>query len=76
MWRNGQGRESGESHGFLHFRARRVTESLTRDNNYWQEPAKVANEQNAPESRDYRTGYGQTAYKRQLAYERLAICSY
>jgi hypothetical protein len=50
-----------------------VTESLTRDYNFWQEPAEVSNEQNAPKSRDYRTGYGQTAYKRSLAYQHLGI---
>ena len=33
----------------------------------------MSNEQNTPQSRDYRTGYGQTAYKRQLAYEHLKI---
>ena len=33
----------------------------------------MSNEQNPPESRDYRTGYGQTTYKRRLAYERLGI---
>jgi hypothetical protein len=50
-----------------------VTESLTRDNNFWQEPAEVSHEQNTPKSRDYRTGYGQTAYKRSLAYQHLGI---
>src|ERR1700756_1360488 len=35
--------------------------------------ARVAKEENPPESRDHRTGYGQTAYKRRLAYERLGI---
>jgi hypothetical protein len=33
----------------------------------------MSNEQNAPKSRDYRTGYGQSNYKRALAYERLGI---
>lgn len=33
----------------------------------------MSNEQNPPESCDHRTGYGQTAYKRQLAYEHLGI---
>jgi hypothetical protein len=33
----------------------------------------MSNEQNPPESRDYRTGYGQTAYKRALAYQCLGI---
>jgi hypothetical protein len=33
----------------------------------------MSNEQNPPESRDHRTGYGQTAYKRALAYRCLGI---
>jgi hypothetical protein len=33
----------------------------------------MSNEQNPPESRDHRTGHGQTAYKRALAYEHLGI---
>jgi hypothetical protein len=33
----------------------------------------VANEENTPESSESRTGYGQTAYKRRLAYERLGL---
>ena len=33
----------------------------------------MSNEQNPSESRDYRTGYGQTAYKRALAYQCLGI---
>lgn len=33
----------------------------------------MPNEQNSPESRESRTGYGQTAYKRRLAYERLGV---
>ena len=33
----------------------------------------MSNEQNTPESRESRTGYGQTAYKRRLAYERLGV---
>lgn len=33
----------------------------------------MSNEQSMPGSRDYRTGYGQTAYKRQLAYKQLGI---
>jgi hypothetical protein len=33
----------------------------------------VANEQKTPESPESRTGYGQTAYKRRLAYERLGV---
>ena len=33
----------------------------------------MSNKQNTPESRESRTGYGQTAYKRPLAYERLGI---
>jgi len=33
----------------------------------------MSNEQSTPESREYRTGYGQTAYKRSLAYQHLGI---
>ena len=33
----------------------------------------MSNEQNTPQSRDHRTGYGQTAYKRALAYQYLGI---
>jgi hypothetical protein len=33
----------------------------------------VANEENTPESSESRTGYGQTAYKRALAYEHLGV---
>ena len=33
----------------------------------------MSNEQNPPESRDHRTGHGQTAYKRALAYQCLGI---
>jgi hypothetical protein len=33
----------------------------------------MSNEWNIPESPESRTGYGQTAYKRRLAYERLGI---
>lgn len=33
----------------------------------------MSNEQNTPQSRDSRTGYGQTAYKRALTYKHLGI---
>ena len=33
----------------------------------------MPNEQNTPESPESRTGYGQTSYKRRLAYERLGV---
>ena len=33
----------------------------------------MSNEQNPPESRDHRTDYGQTTYKRALAYKHLGI---
>lgn len=33
----------------------------------------MPNDKSTPQSRSHRTGYGQTAYKRQLAYERLGI---
>jgi len=33
----------------------------------------MSNEQNAPESRESRTGYGQTGYKRRLAYQYLGL---
>jgi len=35
----------------------------------------VANEQNAPESRDYRTGYGQTAYIMRSLAKRIPLYS-
>jgi hypothetical protein len=33
------------------------------------------NEEDAQDPQDYRTGLGQTAYKRGLAYEHLGICA-
>ena len=69
---NRSGAEASGRHGFLYGRAHVVTKSLTRGNNFRRRRL-VSNEQNSPESRESRTGYGQTAYKRRLAYERLGI---
>ena len=49
-----------------------VPKSLARDNNFGRE-RDVHNERNAQDPGDHRTGQGQTAYKRQLAYRCLGI---